>query len=110
MRSVQTKSGAQCGDMWAIAADSLEKREFGHLLADTSVGHGIGLEICELPTLSKDSKVIIEENMVFCVEPWTLDYTDWTMGRNHEDMVRITKDGTELLSEGFDELVVLPNR
>jgi len=44
---------------------------------------------------------------VFCVEPWTLDYADWSMGRNHEDMVRVTAEGTELLSLGFEELVIL---
>ena len=102
------KPGVTCGKIWTIATRTLDKGGFGHLVADTSMGHGVGLEIHEWPTLSRDSQVLIEENMVFCVEPWTLDYSDWSMGRNHEDMVRVTADGTELLSEGFQELVILP--
>lgn len=102
------KPGVRCGEIWDIAAQTLEKGGFGHLIADTSVGHGVGLDIVEWPTLSRGSDVLIEENMVFCVEPWTMDYSDWSMGRNHEDMVRITKDGTELLSPEFAELVILP--
>lgn len=102
------KPGVTCGKIWTIATQTLEKGGFGHLMADTSVGHGVGLEIHEWPTLSRESPVVVEENMVFCVEPWTLDYSDWSMGRNHEDMVRITADGTELLSRGFEDLVVLP--
>ena len=78
---------------------------YGHLLADTSVGHGLGLDVHELPTLSQGSEVEIQENMVFCVEPWTLDYSDWSMGRNVEDTVRVTQDGTELLTAALDGLV-----
>ena len=103
------KPGISCGEIWTIATQKLDEDGFGHLVADTSVGHGIGLEIVEWPTLSRGSNLLIEENMVFCVEPWTLDYSDWSMGRNHEDMVRITEDGTELLSPGFAELVILPS-
>ena len=102
------KPGVTCGEVWAVAARVLEAGGFGHLLADTSVGHSIGLEAHELPRLSRGSPQVIEENMVLCVEPWTLDYSDWSMGRNHEDMVRVTAAGTELLSPGFDDLVILP--
>ena len=62
----------------------------------------------ELPHLARDSDEVIEENMVLCVEPWVLDYSDWSLGRNFEDMVLVTADGTELLSPGFEDLVILP--
>ena len=102
------KPGVTCGEIWTIATQTLERGGFGHLVADTSVGHGVGLEMHEWPTLSRGSQHVIKENMVFCVEPWTMDYSDWSMGRNHEDMVRITAEGTDLLSPGFEDLVVLP--
>ena len=101
------RPGVQCGRVFGAAAETLHEYGFGHLLGDTSVGHGIGLDMHELPTLSKDSQVEIEENMVFCVEPWTVDYRDWSMGRNFEDMVRVTKRGAELLTLGLDNLVVV---
>lgn len=84
---VVMKPGVRCGQVFNTAEKILKEAGYGHLLADTTIGHGIGLDIHELPTLSKDSKVEIQENMVFCVEPWTLDYSDWSMGRNFEDMV-----------------------
>ena len=34
-----------------------------------SLGHGIGVEIHEKPNLSKDSKDVLKENMVFTIEP-----------------------------------------
>jgi Xaa-Pro aminopeptidase len=101
------KPGVTCGEVWAKAAEVLDEGGFGHLLADTSIGHSIGLEMHELPHLARDSSQVIEENMVLCVEPWLLDYSDWSLGRNYEDMVRVTADGTELLSPGFDELIIV---
>ena len=102
------RPGQTCGRVWEVGAETLQARGFGHLLGDTSLGHGIGLEMHEWLTLSRGSERPLEENMVFCVEPWTMDYTDWSKGRNVEDMVRVTGDGTELLSPGLNELVVLP--
>ena len=102
------KPGQELGRVWEVAAETMHARGFGHLLADTSLGHSIGLEMHERLTLSRGSKRTLEENMVFCVEPWTIDYADWSKGRNFEDMVRVTSDGTELLSRGLSELVILP--
>ena len=102
------RPGQTCGRVWETARDTLEAGGFGHLLADTSVGHGVGLEMHEWPILSRGSERRMEENMVFCVEPWTLDYSDWSKGRNLEDMVRVTSNGTELLSPGLAELAILP--
>ncbi len=78
------------------------------MLGDTSIGHSIGLEMHEIPHLAWGSDEVIEENMVLCVEPWMLDYSDWSLGRNFEDMVLVTADGMELLSPGFEDLVILP--
>ena len=101
------KPGVTCGEVRAGAAQVLDEAGFGHLLTN-SIGHSIGLEMHEVPHLSRGSAEVIEENMVLCVEPCLLDYSDWSIGRNYEDMVRVTADGTELLSPGFDDLVILP--
>jgi Xaa-Pro aminopeptidase len=101
------RAGQVCGRIWTVAAETLDSKGFGALLADTSLGHSIGLELHELPTLSRGSARVLEENMVFCGEPWTIDYTDWSKGRNFEDMVRVTSDGTELLSDGLNELMIV---
>lgn len=101
------KPGVKCGDVFEVAATTLQEGDYGHVLGDTSIGHGLGLDMHELPTLSQGSEIEIQKNMVFCVEPWTLDYSDWSKGRNFEDMVRVTTDGTELLSPELDDLVIV---
>ena len=102
-----TRPGVPCGDVYDAAARVFRHAGYGYLLGDTSIGHGLGLDMHELPTLSQGSDVKLEQNMVLCVEPWTLDYCDWSMGRNFEDTVRVTGSGTELLTPGLDNLVIV---
>jgi Xaa-Pro aminopeptidase len=56
------------------------------------IGHGLGLEIHEAPTLSKTITTLIEPGMVFTIEPG-LYYKD-IGGVRIEDVVVIHKDGT----------------
>ncbi|MCK5110528.1 MAG: aminopeptidase P family protein [Arcobacteraceae bacterium] len=51
-----------------IARDVIEKAGYGKYFVH-STGHGVGLDIHEYPNISSKSDVIIEENMVFTVEP-----------------------------------------
>ncbi len=60
------KPGVKAGDIDLFVRKKLgrDKKFFTH-----SLGHGIGIEIHEKPSLSKDSKDILKENMVFTIEP-----------------------------------------
>ncbi len=71
------------------------ERFFGH-----SLGHGIGLEVHELPKISKDNKDFLRENMVFTIEPGV--YIPNEAGFRKEDMVVVTKTGCEVLSDDFN--------
>ena len=68
---------------------------FGH-----SLGHGVGLEIHEAPSLSHRSPSILKENMVVTVEPAV--YLPNKFGIRIEDMVLITQKGCEVLSGNND--------
>jgi Xaa-Pro dipeptidase len=61
------------------------------------VGHGIGLFLHEEPYLGPHSDAVLEEGMVLGIEP--LVYIPGRMGLQNKDMVAVTKDGCELLSD-----------
>lgn len=65
---------------------------FGH-----GLGHGVGLAVHEKPSLRKKNGVLIEENMVFTVEPGI--YLPGVGGVRLENMVRVTREGCEVLNE-----------
>ncbi len=60
-----------------------------------SLGHGVGLETHEAPTLSSLSSGSLEPGMVVTVEPG-LYYPEWG-GARWEHMALITEDGAEVL-------------
>ena len=73
---------------------------FGH-----SLGHGVGLEIHELPTLSPKSEIILKEGMVVTVEPGL--YLPGKFGVRIEDMVEMTAYGCKNLTNAEKELICL---
>jgi len=68
---------------------------FGHAL-----GHGVGLEVHEAPTISSKNNEIIKEGMVFTVEPAV--YIPRKFGLRIEDMVLVKQNGCEVLSAPFN--------
>ena len=66
---------------------------FGH-----SLGHGVGLEIHELPRIDSRSPGILREGMVFTVEPGL--YLPGWGGIRIEDMVEVTAAGCRRLTRG----------
>lgn len=74
--------------------------KFGH-----SLGHGIGLEIHELPNLSQYSDIILEKNMVCTVEPGI--YIEGFGGVRIEDDVVVTDSGCSILNETSKELIII---
>ncbi len=88
-----------------IARDSLKQEGLDKYFTH-SLGHGIGLEIHEFPTLSLKRKDALLENMVFTIEPGV--YIDGEFGIRIEDTVLLTKDGVKRLFTDSKELLILP--
>jgi len=96
---LKIKSGIPVAEVDREARRYLAKyrlaKYFGHAL-----GHGVGLEIHEAPSLSQKSSALLKEGMVITVEPAV--YIPGQFGIRIEDMVRVTKNGCEVLSDNID--------
>lgn len=60
-------------------------------------GHGIGIGLHEEPSLRFDNDLILQEGMVFTIEPGI--YIPGVGGFRHSDTVILTDKGTELITE-----------
>jgi Xaa-Pro aminopeptidase len=73
---------------------------FGH-----GTGHGVGLAVHEWPNISPYNDDVLEESMVFTIEPGI--YIHGWGGVRIEDMVIVKKDGCEVLTEVPKDMVIL---
>ncbi len=73
-------------------------REFIH-----STGHGLGLEIHELPRIGRNDKGILEAGMAITIEPGV--YIEGWGGIRIEDTVLVTKTGCEILTPTPKDLI-----
>ncbi|RZD15682.1 MAG: aminopeptidase P family protein [Candidatus Acididesulfobacter guangdongensis] len=89
------KPGLRFCDLDKIARDYIDKKGYGKYFTH-SLGHGVGLDIHEYPFISFRNEDIIEEGMVFTVEPGV--YIEGFGGVRIEDMCLVTKNGAEILT------------
>ena len=71
----------------------IQKAGFGEYFVH-STGHGVGLDIHEFPNINHKSDVIIENNMVFTIEPGI--YLPNEFGVRIEDTV-VMKNGKAII-------------
>ncbi|MBV6519448.1 MAG: hypothetical protein DCC43_12965 [Candidatus Brocadia sp.] len=89
------KPGRKAKEIDSAARSYIEKKGFAKCFGH-GLGHGIGLEVHEGPVINSRSKEVLEENMVFTVEPGI--YIPGWGGIRIEDMVLVTPSGCEVLS------------
>jgi Xaa-Pro aminopeptidase len=89
------KAGESVSRVDAVSRNYIISKGYGRNFVH-SLGHGVGLDIHEAPSVSGKSEDILEEGMVFTVEPGI--YLPGKFGIRIEDMVLVTKKGCEVLS------------
>jgi Xaa-Pro aminopeptidase len=99
----EVRPGIACSELDAIARQSIERHGLGEFFRH-GLGHGVGLEIHEKPTISGRSGQIVSEGMVFTIEPGI--YIPGWGGVRIEDTVVVTADGCRLLTQVSKELII----
>ena len=98
------KSGVKASELDKTARDIISdagyRDNFGH-----SLGHGVGMEIHEVPFASYLSTETLEENMIVTVEPGI--YLPGEFGVRIEDFVVVKPDGCFNMTLSPKELIIL---
>jgi len=90
----KAKSGMKANQIDKLAREVIEKAGYGKYFVH-STGHGVGLDIHEMPYISSKSNILIEDNMVFTIEPGI--YLSDEFGVRIEDTVVMRGGRAELI-------------
>jgi len=92
----KARAGVKACEVDLACREVIEKAGYGEFFIH-STGHGVGLDIHELPVISKTSETILEEGMVFTVEPGI--YLPNEFGVRIEDTVILTNSDAEVIGK-----------
>ena len=98
------REGMGCSAADKVSRDIIEKAGYGKYFGH-SLGHGVGIEIHESPTLSPRSDSILKENNIVTVEPGI--YIPDEFGVRIEDFGAVTKNGFDNFTKTTKELIIL---
>lgn len=107
---VTSGPGTSCADIYNKALAKVEKEGLADYFMGTTqqakfVGHGIGLQINELPVLMPRSKEVLQPNMVFAFEPKFVIPGVGAVGI--ENSFLVTEDKIEKLTLFEEEIIPL---
>lgn len=104
-RAINTvKAGVRFCDIDKAARDYIEEKGYGKYFTHRT-GHSIGIDFHETGDVSGSNTNVVEEGMVFSIEPGI--YISDEIGVRIEDLVLVTKDGCEVLNKYNKELTVI---
>ncbi|MDY6969375.1 MAG: Xaa-Pro peptidase family protein [Spirochaetota bacterium] len=98
------KQGITTGKLDRIARSQISKEGFGSAFGH-SLGHGVGLEVHEIPTVRTADKYKLKKNVVITIEPGI--YIPNSGGVRIEDMIIIKENDCELLTKSSKGIIIL---
>jgi Xaa-Pro aminopeptidase len=107
----RAKPGVPCSDLYHLSSRIVKKRGLEDYFIGTRknqapfVGHGIGLEIDELPLLAKGFSQPLEMGMIFAFEPKFIFPEMGVVAL--EDDYAVTESGVEKLTHADDKIMVI---
>ncbi len=102
----EAKAGAICSKLWAAArqlvrTNGLCEHFMGMARRVPFIGHGVGIEIDELPVLAPKNEQVLQANMILAIEPKFV-FPDGAVGL--ENTFLVGEDGLISLMEDNDSL------
>lgn len=98
----EARAGLRACDLDAVARSIIDHGGFGPAFSH-SLGHGVGLEIHEAPSVSFRSEAVLPDGCVVTLEPGI--YLEGQFGIRIEDIVVLRPDGSDLVTDISRELV-----
>ncbi|MDF7638475.1 Xaa-Pro peptidase family protein [Lactobacillus sp. ESL0791] len=99
------KPGITAQELDSVARDIITKAGYGQYFIHR-LGHGIGKEVHEYPSIVQGNDLVLEEGMCFSIEPGI--YIPGLAGVRIEDCGVVTKNGYEPFTHTDKELKILP--
>ncbi|MFU2180668.1 M24 family metallopeptidase [Streptococcus pluranimalium] len=96
------KPGVTAAEVDAAARDVIEKAGYGEYF-NHRLGHGLGMDVHEFPSIMAGNDMEIQEGMCFSVEPGI--YIPGKVGVRIEDCGYVTKNGFETFTKTPKELL-----
>lgn len=106
----EARPGVMAKDLYTIALGIVEKAGLmegfmGHPQPVPFVGHGVGLELDEWPVIGRGSEYILEQGMVFALEPKMIFPGEGVIGI--ESTFVVSEKGMEKLNQFPDDIVIV---
>lgn len=99
-----SKPGVPCSEIDLTARNLIAEAGYGDYFPHR-LGHGLGISVHEYPSLTETNSLLLEEGMVFTIEPGI--YVPGVAGVRIEDDLVVTADGVEVLTKFPKELQII---